>query len=137
MSQRVLKSTTPSSTFPISTGTADPSGFNSFTGVLASRAVYAGNCRDLSLKVKASTDWTGSYQWEEADTDPDAAGATPTWTLIPGTAAKAALTAAAGDDIQVPNKRVMWVRFNLVTQTSGGPLIPSIEGWGHENRPIL
>lgn len=137
MSQRVLISTAPSSTFPISTGAPDVSGLNSFSGVSVSRAIQTYLCKDLSLKVKATADWTGSYQWEEADSDPDAPGAAPTWTLIPGTAAVVSLASAAGDDIKVPTKRCMWVRFNLVTQTGGGPLIPSIEGWGFENRPIL
>jgi hypothetical protein len=31
----------------------------------------------------------------------------------------------------------MFIRLNLVTQSGGGPLIPSVEGWGFENRPIL
>lgn len=137
MSQRVLKSTTPSSTFPISTGTADPSALNSFTTALASQPIYTGLCRGLSLKVSAAADWTGSYQWEEADRDPTAAGASPVWTLIPGTAAVTALTLAAGDNIQVPSKRCMWIRFNLGTQTGGGALAPSVEGWDAETRPIL
>lgn len=138
MSQRVLISTAPSSTFPISTGAPDASGYNSFSGVSVSRAIQTYLCATLRLKVKAITaDWTGSFQWEEADMDPDALGAAPTWTLIPGTSAVVALTKAAGDNIQIPTERCMWVRFNLATQTGGGPLIPSIEGWGQENRPII
>lgn len=137
MSTRVLISTAPSSTFPISTGSPDTGGLNSFAGVSVSRAIQTFNCKDLSLKFRATADWTGSAQWEEADRDPDAPSASPVWTLIPGTIAVVALTAAAGDNIQVPTKRCMWIRFNLVTQTGGGPLIPSVEGWGFENRPIL
>ena len=137
MSTRVFKSTTPSSVFPISVGTPDPSAYSSFTGVSTSYQVYTGLCKDLSLKVSATADWTGAYQWEESDSDPSQPGVTPHWALIPGTSQKASLLAAAGDDIQVPTKRCMFIRFNLITQTGGGPLNPSVEGWGAENRPIL
>lgn len=131
MSIRVLISTAPSSQFEISTGSSDPNGYNSFTAASTSRWIDTSRCRDLELKILATADWVGVCQWESAETDPTQPGAVVHPVILKGTSGPLTI-ALATPDVQVPTQRASWVRFNLVTQTSGGPLIPSLTGWGLE-----